>query len=212
MTPSSAAKLALLPAAVFGMEYGAMGMASLAWRAWSARLNAWDAGSFPFYVALAMELLLVTVLCQRMAATPWGLPRRADAPALLCLALALSLNALGGAVLSGRIAHVHLHVPSSELGFVGGAVLAPLTEEWLFRGVIFGAAVRILGGRWPAVAATVILSAALFALWHLPFGGNPNLLYNLGFGAMLAIARWRMSSITPGICIHFLGNAFYLVS
>jgi membrane protease YdiL (CAAX protease family) len=202
----------LLPAAVFGLEYGALGTGSLIWRAGRERLIAWNAGSLPFYVALTFELVVAALLLPRLTATPWGLPRRADAAAFLCLALALSLNALGGAILSGRIAHVHLHAPISPLGFLAGAVLAPITEEWLFRGMVFETARTMLRGGRLAMVVPVVISAILFALWHLPFNQDPYLLYNLGFGATLAIARWRLSSIVPGIGIHFLGNAFNLVS
>ena len=79
--------------------------------------------------------------------------------------------------------------------FVGG-IVAPIFEEILFRGLIFGA-IR----RWNVVAA-VILSTALFAACHLP--AIP--VTQVVGGAVFAIAYHFGGSLMTPIVIHMLGN------
>jgi hypothetical protein len=83
---------------------------------------------------------------------------------------------------------------------LGAIVVAPIVEEIVFRGLVFGTLRRRLP--WPAAA---LLSAALFAFAH-GYGA-------LGFAAVLwsgavwAYAYERTGSLWPGIIAHAANNA-----
>lgn len=87
--------------------------------------------------------------------------------------------------------------------FVVVALLAPVVEELLFRGIGYTLLERL--GRWPAIVVT----AVGFALAHGLVEGFPLLLL---FGAGLAYMRSRVGSIVPGILVHIAFNAFVLLA
>jgi membrane protease YdiL (CAAX protease family) len=110
----------------------------------------------------------------------------------------------------------HLNRPVNHLfGSVVGAsfvllivmttFLAPIMEEWLFRGVLFRALSE--GGRNGASRASVVFavltSAALFALAH----GEPLQFAGLFFfGIVLALLVWRTKRLIPSIVTHVSFN------
>jgi CAAX protease family protein len=92
------------------------------------------------------------------------------------------------------------YAPISTLALVAGAVLvAPICEEIFFRGFLFGGLLHRMNF-WPAA----LLSAFLFALAHGDIGSFAVLFV---IGLVLAVARWRVGSIWPGIVIHAANNA-----
>jgi membrane protease YdiL (CAAX protease family) len=156
-----------------------------------------------------MELVLVSGFFRRQTETPW-LPVRWGPVGLLGLVGALACNAVGGALLQWKAPH--WHAPTSVLSFVGGGLLAPITEEWIFRGVLWKLASETLQGtKWAPLVAGVFTSL-LFGLWHLPFAGHSAIWANVLFGAFLAIARWRLGGIAPGVIVHWMGNSFFLLT
>lgn len=82
------------------------------------------------------------------------------------------------------------------LFFWVGGVLAPITEEVVFRGLIFGYL-----RRWGLTAA-VLVSTALFAALHLPTIPVTQIVG----GAVFAIAFHIEGSLMVPIIIHILGN------
>jgi hypothetical protein len=80
-------------------------------------------------------------------------------------------------------------------------VAAPIFEEFIFRGLIFGGLRRSLGA-WPAIAA----SAAVFAIVHPPASMIP--VFVLGLCAAFAFERTKML-LTPMIA-HGIYNAAVL--
>lgn len=84
-------------------------------------------------------------------------------------------------------------------------VLAPIMEEWLFRGVLFRAmnegSSRANSRR--SVAVAVLVSAALFAAAH----GEPVQFLGLFFlGIILALLLWRTKRIIPSVITHMSFN------
>ncbi len=109
----------------------------------------------------------------------------------------------------------HLFGSSRGLTFVVLVVmtllLAPLMEEWLFRGVLFRALSEggTGGGSRGAVVLAVLVSAALFALAHaepLQFAG----LFFLGI--ILATLVWRTRRLVPSIVTHVSFNGVAIVA
>jgi uncharacterized protein len=84
-------------------------------------------------------------------------------------------------------------------------VLAPLTEELLFRGLLFNFIRNRFGSK-----AGVIFSAILFAIFHYSHSqglGNISLILSLTFfGAMLAIFYLMTSSLIYPILLHAIFN------
>jgi len=146
--------------------------------------------------------------------------------------------ALGvGACLAGGIGYyivtavyqslVHLHgtdklpqslgIGSSTAALAGAAVfvcvVAPIAEEFFFRGFIFGALRRwhvVIGGRdlgtWLAAAVTGIL----FGLAHTGSAAAQYLI-PLGFlGFVLCLVRWRTGSLYPCMALHAINNSLAL--
>lgn len=92
-------------------------------------------------------------------------------------------------------------------------VIAPVAEEFFFRGFIFGALrrlpLRIAGhqlGPWVAAIVTGIL----FGLAHTGSAASQYLV-PLGFlGFVLCLVRWRTGSLYPCIALHGANNALAL--
>lgn len=81
-------------------------------------------------------------------------------------------------------------------------VAAPIAEEVLFRGYIFGA-LRNWRGPWPAALVT----GALFGVVHV-FGQEAEFLVPLAIlGVALCVIRWKTGSLLPCIALHAVNNA-----
>jgi membrane protease YdiL (CAAX protease family) len=87
--------------------------------------------------------------------------------------------------------------------FVVVAVLAPVVEELLFRGLGYTLLERF--GSWTAILGT----AVAFSLAHGLVEGFPLLVL---FGAGLAYMRSRVASIVPGILVHMAFNTVVLLA
>ncbi|MCB2147922.1 MAG: CPBP family intramembrane metalloprotease [Deltaproteobacteria bacterium] len=82
------------------------------------------------------------------------------------------------------------------LFFLVGGIVAPVAEEIVFRGLIFGYL-----RRW-GVPAAVLISTALFAALHLP--ALP--ITQIVGGMVFAVAYYTGRSLMVPIVIHVLGN------
>lgn len=87
-------------------------------------------------------------------------------------------------------------------------VVAPLAEEFLFRGYIFTA---LRSWATPIVAA--IITGLLFGAIHLDPDRPVAYLVPLAFlGFVLCIVRWRTGSLYPCIALHCVNNAIAFAS
>lgn len=89
---------------------------------------------------------------------------------------------------------VNVHSPSLFLLIV---IVAPLTEEFMFRGYIQEYFRGRINPEW-----AVIASALVFSLFH-PFSLFPQVFVS---GVFLSYVRESSGSILPGIVIHVLNN------
>ncbi|HEX6263577.1 MAG TPA: CPBP family intramembrane glutamic endopeptidase [Actinomycetota bacterium] len=83
---------------------------------------------------------------------------------------------------------------------VGVSVLASVAEEAFFRRYLYG----WLAARGPAVA--ILVSAAAFALVHLPLYGPDALALDLAAGLLLGWQRWATGTWTAPAATHALAN------
>jgi membrane protease YdiL (CAAX protease family) len=90
---------------------------------------------------------------------------------------------------------------SIMLEAVSMIVLAPIIEEWLFRGVLFRGLRRFISF-WPAA----VVSAVIFAAYHAHNNGYEALVYICLVGIIAAWLRERTGSLVPSILFHAFNN------
>lgn len=90
---------------------------------------------------------------------------------------------------------------------VGAVILAPLTEEILYRGLILGA---LTSRGFGPVTATVLMTA-IFAVIHLPNFGVAGTIFISAWGFLPAILRLRYANLSGAVLMHMLNNAFAYV-
>lgn len=105
----------------------------------------------------------------------------------------------------------------STAALVGAAifvcVVAPIAEEFFFRGFFFGALRKwriMIGGRNIGVWVAAVVTGLLFGLAHTGSASSQYLI-PLGFlGFVLCMVRWRTRSLYPCIALHSANNALAL--
>jgi membrane protease YdiL (CAAX protease family) len=110
-----------------------------------------------------------------------------------------------------------LGVHRSHYALVGAAifvcVIAPICEEFFFRGFVFGALRRWhvkLAGRDVGVWVAAVLTGILFGLAHTGSAASQYLI-PLGFlGFVLCLVRWRTGSLYPCMALHSVNNSLAL--
>lgn len=88
--------------------------------------------------------------------------------------------------------------------FVVVAVMAPVVEELVFRGLGFGL-VSLLAGPVPAAVVTGVA----FGLAHGLVVALPVL---AAFGVVLGLLRWKSGSVYPGMIVHGVFNGVALLA
>lgn len=91
---------------------------------------------------------------------------------------------------------------------LGAVIIAPITEEILYRGLILG----VLLSRGFGVVSAIVTMTVIFALIHLPNFGVAGTLFISVWGLLPAILRLRFDDLSGAIMMHGLNNVFgYLV-
>lgn len=92
-------------------------------------------------------------------------------------------------------------------------VIAPIAEEFFFRGFIFGALRRwriIVAGRNIGVWVAAVITGILFGIAHTG-SASGQYLVPLGFlGFVLCLVRWRTDSLYPCMALHAINNSLAL--
>lgn len=87
------------------------------------------------------------------------------------------------------------------LGFLAGAILAPIAEEIVFRGVLMRGMLKMRWHPWVAI----VMSALIFALFH---GTELQMFGTTVFGIITGWLYWRTKSLLPGMIVHIVNNSF----
>lgn len=82
------------------------------------------------------------------------------------------------------------------LGFLGSVIVAPITEELIFRGILL----RRLYSKY-SINKSIIYSSLLFFIIHL--SPNPIILF---LGVTCAILVYKYKSLIPGVLLHIANN------
>ncbi len=92
-------------------------------------------------------------------------------------------------------------------------VVAPMAEEFFFRGFIFGALRKmriVVVGRDVGTWVAAVITGVLFGLAHTG-SASPRYLVPLGFlGFILCLLRWRTRSLYPCMALHSINNSLAL--
>lgn len=92
-------------------------------------------------------------------------------------------------------------------------VVAPVAEEFFFRGFIFGALRRMrieLLGRGLGTLLAAVLTGILFGLAHTGSASSRYLIPLGIFGFILCLVRWSTRSLYPCMALHSINNALAL--
>ncbi|MBO0742589.1 MAG: CPBP family intramembrane metalloprotease, partial [Hyphomicrobiaceae bacterium] len=143
-----------------------------------------------------------------------GVPRLLGAARMPSIGSAIGWGVLGGSLAAAAglvylnvVAHTQLFETGRESLFAGDELAwlalltvcaAPIFEEFIFRGLIFGGLRRSLG-----VGASVLASAAIFAIVHPAASVIP--VFGLGIGAALVYERTRF--LLGPMVVHGVYNA-----
>jgi membrane protease YdiL (CAAX protease family) len=109
-------------------------------------------------------------------------------------------------------------VNSSTWALVGTAafvcVVAPICEEFFFRGFFFGVLSRMhvkVGHREAGPLVAALITGVLFGLAHTGSVSSAQYLIPLGFlGFVLCLVRWRTGSLYPCLALHSFNNSLAL--
>ena len=173
------------------------------------RMPAGDAMVFAFSIAglLVYVIMRFVYLLLKTGGVPTMLGPRVGAALGWGIGAGVGAAAVGIAYLNG-IGHFGLFAAEQVAGAGGlfalrmlfgmAVVAAPLAEEFIFRGLVFGGLRRSMG-----LAASMVMSAALFAIVHPPVSMLP--VFVLGLGAAFVYDRTR--SLLAPVLMHALYNA-----
>ena len=90
---------------------------------------------------------------------------------------------------------------NTVLGILVICIVAPILEEFIFRGVLF----RLFLDWKIHGLITVILTSLAFTFIHSQYG-TVELLYVFLLGCMMGVARWKTDSLKLCIFMHFVNN------
>ncbi|PID32270.1 hypothetical protein CR970_01175 [Candidatus Saccharibacteria bacterium] len=101
--------------------------------------------------------------------------------------------------------------PGLVFAFAGLVILAPIAEEIMMRGFLYGALRRYMG-----FGAAMIIVSVLFAAAHLQFGSGATLLWSAAIdtfllSCVLVYLREKKESLWPAIGVHMIKNCVAFV-
>ncbi len=110
-----------------------------------------------------------------------------------------------------------LGVSKSTAALVGATVfvcvLAPIAEEFFFRGFIFGGLRRlriVVAGRYLGPWVAAVLTGILFGIAHTGSASSQYLVPLGMLGFTLCLLRWRTRSLYPCMALHSINNSLAL--
>ena len=205
-------RLALPCVVALGLGYVVVAIKDALWRALGVTLASWNVGSLPFYVLWIVVGVVAQALVPTARRVPWRSQRR-DSTALIVVIVGSVLTYLPALV---RFAGGRAHAPESVFALLGGGLVGPIVEEWLFRGVLWNVLRPVVEGRRGAWL-TVALTSVVFGLFHLSFEGHSvhalgQVVVHAAFGALMGFGRWRLEGIAVGCATHALGNSLMIAT
>lgn len=137
---------------------------------------------------------------------PWGTLLWVAAAAIGAMALCDTICTKLDLQMDDATLKLFAGIMEHPLGYIAVGLMAPVAEEFVFRGAILRSLLKALNGRYHWVA--IALSAALFGWVHgnLAQGFNAFLL-----GLLLGWLYYRTDSVVPGIIMHWVNNTIVYI-
>jgi membrane protease YdiL (CAAX protease family) len=161
-----------------------------------------------FAIALPITTLYVSTL-RRAAATDQR--QIAYQEGLLCVATGISVFAFVAVTCS--FIHIHLtgQIPASQMPWI--ALVAPLNEEIVFRGILYSFVLAMcgrLGWERSQHFVAIVVSCAFFSVLH----GRTSffLLVNIINGLVFGLVRWQYRSVIASYLCHAAYNSTLLLA
>jgi membrane protease YdiL (CAAX protease family) len=175
---------------------------------WVEQLNA-----LPFYAIWAIVALAYRVGWPMQATSAWGIRVSEIATRdrlVIALAGMLALSMYLGSIVTVLGGDARRAI---GLDMISAALLGPVVEEWVFRGLVWNQVVTAMSGRRGAELVALFVSSVVFGLFHTAFEGHTwRALYqavgHAEFGVLVGVMRWRSRSLAPGAIVHGVGNLF----
>jgi membrane protease YdiL (CAAX protease family) len=150
----------------------------------------------------------------------WPSPRTALVTLVVAIVAYYGLTSIYGAIFNLHAADKlpkELGVNRSHVALAAVAafvcVIAPIAEEFFFRGFLFGVlrSLRIrIAGREAGTVTAALIVGVLFGLAHAGSAPAEDLV-PLGFlGFVLCLVRWRTGSLYPCMFLHSVNNSISL--
>lgn len=172
--------------------------------------------NFPFLLCWA--LIAVALIWSRRLSLPWirrspsvpPMERRRTMPMLLAGGLLLVWLYAGVVhrllMVGPRLPHV---TRLAEM-----ALIVPLLEEVLFRGILWEECRRVTARLSPNRSLVVVatVSSLAFAAWHVPTAGTANLVGHALFGLAMALVRQGLGRLLPCVACHAAANVLTTVT
>ena len=92
-------------------------------------------------------------------------------------------------------------IMAEPAGYLAIGILAPIAEEFVFRGAILRTLLHLFDRKWHWLP--IILSAVLFGAIH---GNWPQFVHATLIGLILGWMYYRTDSIVPGVVFHWINN------
>lgn len=176
------------------------------------------AGDIVFDVGFVVAAIYVASLLGPLRPSEFGFRRAPLGRVLWMLPLVAAVYFIGTGIY-GSLLGLHgreqlpsgLGSPTDTAAMVGVGVfvtvVAPICEEFFFRGFIFGTLRSWLAGRaWgPWLAA--IVTGLLFGAAHAGSAAVKYLLPLAFLGFLLCLLRWKTGSLYPGMALHSINNS-----
>lgn len=168
--------------------------------------------------------LILTVVMSRARAADYGY-RRVWPPLAIGAFVAAGIGYYVISLIYASIVALHgsdklpseLNANHNTAALVGATVfvcvLAPMAEEFFFRGFIFGGLRRMrvqLGGVDVGTWLAAVITGILFGLVHAGSASSQYLVPLGIFGFVLCLLRWRTGSLYPCMALHSVNNALAL--
>ncbi len=216
---------------VFGLAFGALAtiLVDVGAHAGGSSLSHPSAavsivGDVVFDLGFVAAALYFAFLRGRPGPAAFGF-RRVRLTVAIVAVVAAAVGYYGLTAVYGALVHLHgtdklpseLGAEHSTVALVAASlfvcVIAPIAEEFFFRGFFFGAlrGMRIeIAGRNIGTWVAAILTGILFGLAHTGSASSQYLI-PLGFlGFVLCLVRWRTRSLYPCMALHSANNALAL--
>lgn len=141
---------------------------------------------------------------QYMLSRPWG---------VLCWTVLAALGTILPSLwlqdvlpeLPNKLEEQFAQIMANRWGYFAVGLLAPIAEEFVFRGAALRALLEWTRKPWLAI----VISALLFSLAHM----NPaQMVHAFLIGMLLGWMYWRTGSIIPGIAFHWVNNTIAYVA